>query len=217
MKFLTGFIFCWLCLFSFEETKAQYFRPERNLFHDKYDTISTPKNFDFHFSMGTEVGFSSYNSYSLFWVAPEFSYQISPKVRFNGGFLLGTDFLFNTPSVDLSPRKSPKPVASTYGEIIYHPNERLWLSAAVFYDNRPLFSPFFSSYDAETIGMSASVAYKISENSLIDFHISIQRTEFQGGFNNYNPLSPGLDNSFTRTERLIKNNNESPFRLFDRP
>lgn len=148
-------------------------------------TILRESRIDYHLSVGTQVSISDSRASSLFWISPSVSYDLSNKTTLCMGFTYATDLfgsrsLSSNRNVDLSPRANRNTNAGSFylrGE--HRVNERLGFAATLFYENG---MPTWCSYpylsNEETIGISAEMHYKFTENSAMFLRISFTQSQY---------------------------------------
>lgn len=168
------------------------------------DSVQSP--FDWHLKLGTE--FLSFNRHGevLTFVAPSFSYRLSPKVRVNAGFSYVSDLgglNFGTP--DLAPRRHDTHAASFYAQAEYRKNDRFWFRGTMFYSGGNLgFLPACSGKamwnNLSVYGASADFRFKIFDDAAVNVRFSFIRDEngtLPPFFTHYmmfrNTYNPGFD------------------------
>lgn len=145
------------------------------------DSVQSP--FDWHLKLGTE--FLSFNRHSevLTFVAPSFSFKVSPGIRINAGFSYLSDFSgLNLMTPDLAPRRSGTRVCSLYAQAEYLKNDRFWFRGTMFYSGGNIgFLNRFSSKNMQNnlcvYGASADFGFRIFDDASVRVRFSFIRDE----------------------------------------
>ena len=136
---------------------------------DKDESTLNLKKVDYSLNTGTSIfSMGSMGSGSMYYVAPEFSYQFSPKFRFRGGVMFTQqNFKANPDNLDMKSNYQyyvpSGPSTTVYASGDYQVNSRLSLTGTLiknFSDNRYSQNGFDNSYQMMSMGLN----YKITDH-----------------------------------------------------
>ncbi len=153
--------------------------------------LTDNKRWDFHLSMGTALAGSRFGSASVFSVTPSVIYRPNDKltVHASASALNSYTLAPNGYRIEgVRPRSYAPlrhPSAAVAGAVnlamTYRVNERLWLGASLFHmggqmASDALMNPFLppaTMMDMNLTAFTASLRYKLREDSFLDMHMTV--------------------------------------------
>ena len=163
-----------------------------------FDSLSTKDKMHYSFGMGVGFGKVAYGDYFSTYYKPMISYDVSPKLKVNGGLMYINSTVNNVPVIADYQYQLFSGNISQYNAFVgaeYKLSHRLSVGGSVFYD--------FTAYDAlngtsldvgnglENLGCSGYVKYKVSETLSVQAEVRIndrnpymnrQNSPFSTGF-----------------------------------
>jgi hypothetical protein len=148
---------------------------------DETKTVKTRK-LNTGIEVGTSFSYSPHNYYGpSFYLAPNISYKLSPKVMLQGGIIFEKSNFYPLYKQD-GPSNDILPMTRTFlyarGSYLLAPNLTVGGTVYKSIDNIPKLSKYQEPYQYNIQGMQLDFQYKVSNSITIGFQVRQQNSNF---------------------------------------
>ena len=148
------------------------------------ETDTVPR-WDWHLSVGTEVGAGFGRAQSLGWVAPSVTYRASDRLTVDGGMLVAGSLLpqgyalQGRRPMSRAPRREGTRAGAVWAKVDYKVSDALWIWASVMHaggEVQPLWLD--GSAPLGLTAVSGGLGYEFPNGSLMELHFHLVRDHY---------------------------------------